>query len=64
MRTDLFTDPVDGLDEALSAVDSFDRALVPGLLRPQPDQAAGLAALAAAVGGTPLAAAVAEAADK
>ncbi|MFJ8294869.1 hypothetical protein ACIQ9R_03240 [Streptomyces sp. NPDC094447] len=64
MRTDLFTDPVDGLDEALSAVDSFDRALVSGLLRPQPDQAAGLAALAAAVGGTPLAAAVAEAADK
>ncbi|MFE5792979.1 hypothetical protein ACFQ8C_10450 [Streptomyces sp. NPDC056503] len=64
MRTDLFTDPVDGLDEALSAVDAFDRALVSGLLRPQPDQAAGLAALAAAVGGTPLAARVAEAADK
>ncbi|MFE5661297.1 hypothetical protein ACFQ9H_34565 [Streptomyces sp. NPDC056517] len=64
MRTDLFTDPVDGLDEALSAVDAFDRALVSGLLRPQPDQAAGLAALAAAVAGTPLAAPVAEAADK
>ncbi|MFJ5138625.1 hypothetical protein [Streptomyces sp. NPDC088707] len=64
MRTDLFTDPVDGLDEALSAVDAFDRALVSGLLRPQPDQAAGLAALATAVAGTPLAAQVAEAADK
>ncbi|MFD3993119.1 hypothetical protein [Streptomyces sp. NPDC058548] len=64
MRTDLFTDPVDGLDEALSAVAAFDRALVSGLLRPQPDQAAGLAALATAVAGTPLAALVAEAADK
>ncbi|MFF3838005.1 hypothetical protein [Streptomyces sp. NPDC001930] len=64
MRTDLFTDPVDGLDEALSAVDAFDRALVSGLLRPQPEQAAGLAALATAVAGTPLAALVAEAADK
>ncbi|MFD9244594.1 hypothetical protein ACFV0D_22215 [Streptomyces sp. NPDC059556] len=64
MRTDLFTDPLDGLDEALSAVDAFDRALVSGLLRPQPDQAAGLAALATAVAGTPLAAQVAEAADK
>ncbi|MFE5946463.1 hypothetical protein [Streptomyces sp. NPDC056480] len=64
MRTDLFTDPLDGLDEALSAVDAFDRAIVSGLLRPQPDQAAGLAALATAVAGTPLAALVAEAADK
>ncbi|MFE5547664.1 hypothetical protein ACFQ71_28105 [Streptomyces sp. NPDC056534] len=64
MRTDLFTDPLDGLDEALSAVDAFDRALVSGLLRPQPDQAAGLEALATAVAGTPLAARVAEAADK
>ncbi|WP_395358563.1 hypothetical protein ACHGLA_01930 [Streptomyces sp. YH02] len=64
MRTDLFTDPVDGLDEALSAVDAFDRVLVSGLLRPRPDQAAGLAALATALGGTPLAALVAEAADK
>ncbi|MCX5231574.1 hypothetical protein ABZY16_29670 [Streptomyces sp. NPDC006553] len=64
MRTDLFTDPVDGLDEALSAVDAFDRALVSGLLRPQPDQAAGLAAVATAVAGTPLATLVAEAADK
>lgn len=64
MRTDLFTDPLDGLDEALAAVDAFDRALVSGLLRPQPDQAAGLEALATAVAGTPLAARVAEAADK
>ncbi|WP_406054603.1 hypothetical protein OG462_04340 [Streptomyces sp. NBC_01077] len=64
MRTDLFTDPVDGLDEALTAVDAFDRVLVAGLLRPQPAQAAGLAAVATAVAGTPLAALVAEAADK
>ncbi|WP_055602049.1 hypothetical protein [Streptomyces aureus] len=64
MRTDLFTDPVDGLDEALSAVGAFDRVLVSGLLRPRPDQAAGLAALATAVAGTPLAALVAGAADK
>ncbi|WP_329275127.1 hypothetical protein [Streptomyces sp. NBC_00691] len=64
MRTDLFTDPVDGLDEALSAVDAFDRVLVSGLLRPRPDQADGLAALATAVAGSPLAALVAEAADK
>ncbi|MCX4986122.1 hypothetical protein [Streptomyces sp. NBC_00572] len=64
MRTDLFTDPVDGLDEALTAVDAFDRVLVSGLLRPQPAQAAGLAALATAVAGTPLAVTVAEAADK
>ncbi|MFD3568955.1 hypothetical protein ACFWVK_17155, partial [Streptomyces sp. NPDC058667] len=63
MRTDLLTDPVDGLDEALDAVDAFDRALVAGLLRPQPAQAAGLAALAAAVAGSPLASLVAEAAD-
>ncbi|MFC8955406.1 hypothetical protein ACFT8P_22625 [Streptomyces sp. NPDC057101] len=64
MRTDLLADPVDGLDEALDAVDAFDRALVAGLLRPQPAQAAGLAALAGAVAGTPLASLVAEAADK
>ncbi|MFD3728599.1 hypothetical protein [Streptomyces sp. NPDC058671] len=64
MRTDLLTDPVDGLDEALDAVDAFDRALVAGLLRPQPAQAAGLGALAAAVAGSPLASLVAEAADK
>ncbi|MFG2899762.1 hypothetical protein ACGFZH_22095 [Streptomyces zaomyceticus] len=64
MRTDLFTDPVDGLEEALAAVDAFDRVLVSGLLRPGPAQAAGLAALADAVAGTPLASRVAEAADK
>ncbi|MGW8761633.1 hypothetical protein ACWGN5_03935 [Streptomyces sp. NPDC055815] len=64
MRTDLLADPVDGLDEALAAVDAFDDALVAGLLRPQPAQTAGLAALADALAGTPLASLVAEAADK
>uniref|UniRef100_A0AAU1LZV9 Uncharacterized protein n=1 Tax=Streptomyces sp. NBC_00148 TaxID=2903626 RepID=A0AAU1LZV9_9ACTN len=64
MRTGLLTEPVDGLDEALEAVDAFDRALVAGLLRPQADGAAGAARLADAVAGTPLAATVAEAAAK
>lgn len=64
MRTDLLDDPVDGLDEALAAVDAFDDALVAGLLRPQPAQTDGIAALAAALAGTPLASLVAEAADK
>lgn len=64
MRADLLVEPVDGLDEALAAVDAFDRTLVAGLLRPQPAQAAGLAELADAVAGTPLAAAVGEAAGK
>ncbi|MDI9884376.1 hypothetical protein QMZ92_08160 [Streptomyces sp. HNM0645] len=64
MRTALLTDPVDGLDEALAAVDAFDRALVGGLHRPQPAQAAGLAGLADAVAGTPLASRAAEAAGK
>ncbi|TXS39930.1 hypothetical protein EAO77_35885, partial [Streptomyces sp. t39] len=64
MRADLLTDAVDGLDEALAAVDAFDRALRGGLLRPQPAQAEGLAALAGAVAGTPLAERVAEAAAK
>jgi hypothetical protein len=64
MRADLLLDDVDGLDEALAAVDGFDAALVGGLLRPQPGQAAGLAGLADAVAGTPLASRVAEAADK
>ncbi|WP_086830507.1 hypothetical protein [Streptomyces sp. NRRL B-24572] len=64
MRTDLLDDPVDGLDEALAAVDAFDDALVAGLLRPQPAQTDGIVALAAALAGTPLAALVAEAADK
>ncbi|MET9933039.1 hypothetical protein ABZ054_19220, partial [Streptomyces sp. NPDC006324] len=38
MRTDLLADPLDGLDEALDAVDAFDRVLVAGLLRPGPEQ--------------------------
>ncbi|GGW35343.1 hypothetical protein [Streptomyces griseoloalbus] len=64
MRADLLTDAVDGLDEALAAVDGFDDVLVGGLLRPQPAQAVGLAGLAAAVAGSPLAARVTEAAEK
>ncbi|MFK0172104.1 hypothetical protein ACIQU5_25245 [Streptomyces sp. NPDC090306] len=64
MRTDVLTDSVDGLDEALEAVDGFDRALVAGLLRPRPEQAAGVTGLAHAVAGTPLAARVEEAAGK
>jgi hypothetical protein len=64
MRADLLTGPVAGLDEALAAVDAFDRVLVAGLLRPQPGQAAGLTRLAGAVAGTPLAAGTAEAAGK
>src|SRR5690606_2235772 len=64
MRADLLTDAVDGLDEALAAVDGFDDALVGGLLRPQPAQAAGLAGIADAVAASPLAARVAEAAEK
>ncbi|MFE2267095.1 hypothetical protein [Streptomyces griseosporeus] len=64
MRMDLLSEPVDGLDEALAAVDTFDRTLVAGLLRPQPAQAEGLFGLADAVAASPLAARVAEAADK
>ncbi|MFD5136728.1 hypothetical protein ACFWMX_10860 [Streptomyces sp. NPDC058378] len=64
MRTGPLTEPVDGLDEALEAVDAFDRAFVAGLLRPQADGVAGPARLADAVAGTPLAARVAEAAAK
>ncbi|MFF7853183.1 hypothetical protein [Streptomyces sp. NPDC007904] len=64
MRADLLTDAVDGLDEALAVVDGFDRTLVAGLLRPQADQAGGLAGLADAVAGSPLAARVTEAAEK
>jgi hypothetical protein len=64
MRADLLADTVPGLDEALAAVDAFDRALVTGLLRPQPTQAAGLGQLAGAVAGTPLASMTAEAAEK
>lgn len=61
MRADLLAEPIAGLDEALAAVDAGDRALVAGLLRPQP---ADLTQLADAVAGTPLAARVAEAAEK
>ncbi len=64
MRADLLSDGVDGLAEALAAVDGFDDALVDGLLRPQPAQAAGLAGIAEAVAGSPLAGRVAEAAEK
>jgi hypothetical protein len=54
MRADLLADPVDAGDDAL----------VTGLLRPPPAQAAGLARLADAVAGTPLAGLVAEAVEK
>ncbi|MER6995461.1 hypothetical protein [Streptomyces sp. NPDC000410] len=64
MRADLLAETIAGLDEALAAVDAFDQALAGGLLRPQPALAAGLAELADAVAGTPLAARVAEAAEK
>lgn len=64
MRADLLAAPIDGLDDALASVDAFDRVLVAGLLRPQAAQAAGLTELAHAVAGTPLAARVAEAAEK
>ncbi|WP_338933433.1 hypothetical protein WEB32_34575 [Streptomyces netropsis] len=64
MRADLLAETIAGLDEALAAVDAFDRALVGGLLRPQPAQAGGLTELAHAVAGTPLAGRVAEAAGK
>lgn len=64
MRADLLAGTVTGLDEALTAVDAFDRALAGGLLRPGPAEAAGLTGLADAVAGTPLAARVAEAAGK
>ncbi|MGV9954461.1 hypothetical protein ACWDU0_21565 [Streptomyces cellulosae] len=64
MRADLLTDAVEGLDEALAAVDGFDGVLVGGLLRPQPAQAVGLAGLADAVAGSPLAGRVTEAAEK
>ncbi|MGX1026689.1 hypothetical protein RKD37_001844 [Streptomyces ambofaciens] len=64
MRADLLLDDVEGLDEALAAVDGFDAVLVEGLLRPRPAQADGLSGLADAVAGTPLASRVAEAAGK
>ncbi|RKT88728.1 hypothetical protein SAMN05421805_1011769 [Saccharopolyspora antimicrobica] len=61
MRADLLSAPVEGLDEALAAVDAFDRALTGGLLRPD---AADMAEFARSVAATPLAEKVAEAADK
>ncbi|MCX5396904.1 hypothetical protein [Streptomyces sp. NBC_00102] len=64
MRADLLAQEIDGLDEALAAVDAFDRVLVTGLLRPAPAQAAALAEFADALTGSPLAARVAEAAGK
>ncbi|WP_282687710.1 MULTISPECIES: hypothetical protein [unclassified Streptomyces] len=64
MRGDLLADPVEGLDEVLAAVDAFDGALVAGLLRPGAAQAAAVTGLAEAVAGTPLAARVAEAAER
>ncbi|MFD9389305.1 hypothetical protein ACFWBB_00760 [Streptomyces sp. NPDC060000] len=60
----MLTAPVEGLDEALTAVDAFDRTLVTGLLRPRPESMDDLNGLAAAVAGSPLAAPVAEAAGK
>ncbi|MGV9702420.1 hypothetical protein [Streptomyces sp. NPDC003483] len=64
MRADPLTGTVAGLDEVLTAVDGFDRALAGGLLRPGPAEAAGLTGLADAVAGTPLADRVAGAAGK
>ncbi|MFF0074226.1 hypothetical protein [Streptomyces sp. NPDC005494] len=64
MRADLFAEPVEGLDEALAAVDAFDHALVAGLLRAQAAEPAGPTVLAQALAGTPLAGRVAEAAGK
>lgn len=62
--TGLLAEPIAGLDEAMAAVDAFDRTLVGGLLRPRPAQAADLAEFADALAGTPLASGVAEAAEK
>ncbi|MFM9441474.1 hypothetical protein [Streptomyces acidiscabies] len=64
MRADTLTEPVEGLDEALAAVDALDRALTAGLLRPRPAQAADLTALADALAASPLATRVAEATEK
>ncbi|WET82644.1 hypothetical protein P3102_16265 [Amycolatopsis sp. QT-25] len=62
MRTDLLSDPITGLDEALAVADAFDDVLVAGLLRPQ--RIGGLTELAEALAGSPLAARVAEAVEK
>ncbi|MBB6436786.1 hypothetical protein [Streptomyces candidus] len=64
MRADVLAERVEGLDEALAAVDGFDSALACGLLRPPAATAAGVTGLAQAVAGSPLAGRVAEAADK
>ncbi|MBS2536959.1 hypothetical protein KGQ20_29775, partial [Catenulispora sp. NF23] len=64
MRADLLVEPVAGCDEALAVVDGFDRALAGGLLRPRAGADVALAALADAVGGTPLGPLVTEAAEK
>jgi hypothetical protein len=56
--------PVPGLDDALDAVAALDRALVGGLLRPTPTQAADLQTFAAALAASPLAARTTEAAEK
>lgn len=63
-RTAPLNASVEGLGDTLEAVDAFDRTLVAGLLRPRPDRVEGLAVLARAVAGSPLAARVAEAAGK
>jgi hypothetical protein len=60
----LLGSPVPGLDDALDAVGALDRALVGGLLRPAPAQAADLQVFAAALAASPLAARTAEAAEK
>ncbi|MFE4666969.1 hypothetical protein ACFRI7_22160 [Streptomyces sp. NPDC056716] len=57
-------DPVEGLAEALAAVDAFDRALCGGLLRPRPEEADALAEFARSLAGTPLGVRVGEAAEK
>ncbi len=64
MRVGPLTEDVPGLDEVMAAVDAFDLVLASGLLRPHPAQAQGLAGLAGAVAGSPLADRVAEAAEK
>lgn len=64
MRADLLVEAVPGLDEALSAVDGGDRALVAGLLRPQPTEVAALTGLADALAGSPLHGRVGEAVEK
>lgn len=63
-RHDALAEPVEGLAEALAAVDAFDRTLTGGLLRPSPAQSDGLLAIADAVTASPLAVRVAEAAGK